>query len=103
MYVLEGNPDVWINGEIYRLDVGSAVAFEPGTGIAHTFLNNTKQNVRLLVVGERLTHNKCFYPLQPEGWEGMPEGLKWKDPPQHTLGTHDGLPDLLRNRLKGNL
>lgn len=51
VYVLEGTPDVWIDGTLLRLAPGDAVAFPGGTGICHTVLNNTE--VRLLVVGER--------------------------------------------------
>lgn len=49
VYVIEGAPDVWLDGELYRLGPGDAVGFPAGTGIAHTFLNNTEEDVRLLV------------------------------------------------------
>ena len=52
VYVIEGEPDVWIDGHLHRLRPGDAVGFPAGTGIAHSFLNNTEAEVRLLVVGE---------------------------------------------------
>ena len=40
--------------------------FSAGTGICHTFLNNTEQEVRLLVVGEaNKKYNRIYYPLNP--------------------------------------
>jgi uncharacterized cupin superfamily protein len=39
--VLEGTPDVWLDGVLHRLAPGDAVGFKAGTGLAHTFLNNS--------------------------------------------------------------
>src|SRR5262245_57537026 len=52
VYVLEGTPDVWLDGVVYRLKAGEAVGFPAGTGLAHTFINNGDADVHLLVVGE---------------------------------------------------
>lgn len=93
-YVIEGNPHVWIDGNIYELKVGDFVAFPSGTGIAHTFLNNTK-NVCLLLVGGEATKplNKVFYPLHPERNNQCREkGMLWEDHPKRSLGPHDGTP-----------
>src|SRR5262249_45621820 len=46
VYVIDGHPDVWIDGELHRLDPGDGVGFPSGTGIAHTFFNNTETNVK---------------------------------------------------------
>nr|MBA2404737.1 cupin domain-containing protein [Bdellovibrionales bacterium] len=35
-FVIEGNPDVWIDGTLHALKPGDFVAFPSGTGIAHT-------------------------------------------------------------------
>jgi uncharacterized cupin superfamily protein len=43
IYVIEGTPDVWIDGELFRLAPGDGVGFPSGTGIAHSFLNNTDE------------------------------------------------------------
>lgn len=95
VYVIEGTPDVWIDGELYRLATGDAVGFVPGTGICHTFLNNSLKDVRLLVVGEsKKQTNKCFYALHPErNVQAKTEDCLWEDPPRRQLGDHDGLPD----------
>ena len=52
IYVLEGYPEVWINGYLWKLEPGDSVGFPAGTGVCHTFINNTSEEVRLLVVGE---------------------------------------------------
>src|SRR5476651_139707 len=52
VYVIEGTPDVWLDGYLHRLAPGDGVGFAVGTGLAHTFINNTESDVRLLVVGE---------------------------------------------------
>ncbi len=92
-YVIEGEPDVWLDGKLYRLKPGDGVGFVPGTGIAHTFLNNTESDVRLLVVGETTrSDNKVFYPLDDKRNQDIGD-LLWKDAPKRDLGMHDGLPD----------
>jgi RimJ/RimL family protein N-acetyltransferase/uncharacterized cupin superfamily protein len=96
VFVLEGTPDVWIDGHLFRLAPGDAVGFPAATGIAHTFLNNTADDVRLLVCGEasRKEH-KVHYPLHPARNAAIGEG-HWQDVPPRALGAHDGLPDALR-------
>jgi uncharacterized cupin superfamily protein len=91
IYVIEGTPDVWIDGELLRLAPGDGVGFPAGTGIAHSFLNNTDEPVRLLVVGEaNKDENRIVYPVNPElralrtDW--------WDDAPARPLGPHDGRP-----------
>lgn len=92
VYVLEGHPQVWIDGEVYELSPGDAVGFPAGTGICHTFLNNTATEVRLLVVGEATRgDNQCYYPLHPER-RGQMGNFWWADAPQRPQGSHDGLP-----------
>lgn len=60
IYVLEGYPEVWINGYLWKLEPGDSVGFPAGTGICHTFLNNTEQEVRLLV-GARPTRSTTAF------------------------------------------
>lgn len=89
--VLEGTPDVWIDGETFRLTEGDVVGFPSGTGIAHTFINDTESDVRLVVVGERKPEGQVFYPLHPE--QNARIGARcWTDPPARPLGAHDGRP-----------
>lgn len=96
VYVIEGNPDAWINGDLHRLNSGDAVGFPSGTGISHTFINNTDSDVRLMVVGETSkSENKIYYPLNPSRREQC-QDIWWNDIPKHNHGPHDGLPDKLR-------
>ncbi len=95
-FVIEGHPDVWIDGHLHRLSPGDAVAFPAATGIAHTFINNSDQNARLIIVGEASKpENKVYYPLHPELKETRKDW--WNDAPKHPLGAHDGRPDRRRN------
>jgi uncharacterized cupin superfamily protein len=54
VYVLEGKPEAWIDGELHPLEPDDIVVFTPGTGIRHTITNPTDEPVRLLIVGERV-------------------------------------------------
>ncbi len=97
-YVIEGTPHVWIDGDLHQLHPGDFVAFPSGTGIAHSFLNNTVANCILLVGGEaNQAGNKIFYPLHPtRNEECRKKNLSWEDHPKRPLGPHDGLPDKQR-------
>ena len=96
VYVIEGNPDAWIDGHLHRLVPGDGVGFPAGTGICHTFINNTDQNVRLLVVGESSrADNRIYYPLNPEQRPLRKDW--WDNAPKHPLGPHDGRPDAKRS------
>ena len=89
VYVLEGNPDVWIDGTLHRLEPGDAVGFPAGTGICHTFLNNTDSEVRLMVVGEKAKpENRIHYPMNPVHEKTRKDA--WIDVPPRVLGGHDG-------------
>ncbi len=92
-YVIEGHPDVWIDGHLHALVPGDFVAFPSGTGIAHTFLNNTDKNVLLLVGGEaNKKENKIVYPLHhARNAELKNKESFWEDHPVHELGPHDGV------------
>ena len=93
VYVIEGTPDVWVDGHLKRLKPGDGVGFPAGTGIAHTFLNNSESDVRLLVVGEASRErSRIDYPLHPKRNAEIGE-RHWKDKPERELGPHSGLPD----------
>jgi uncharacterized cupin superfamily protein len=95
VHVIEGTPDVWLDGHLHRLRPGDSVGFVPGTGLAHTFINNTDGEVRLLVVGDTdRAENRIHYPLNPER-RPLREDW-WDDVPARERGPHDGLPDALR-------
>ncbi len=98
VYVLEGTPDLWQDGELHRLAPGDAVGWPAGTGIAHTIINNTDADVRLLIVGEpSRSRFKVHYPLHPKRNEAIGEHW-WSDAPKRPLGPHDGLPDAARTK-----
>ncbi|WP_075182620.1 cupin domain-containing protein [Pantoea sp. 1.19] len=91
VYVLEGTPDVWINGECYPLIPGDAVAFPAGTGICHTFINNGDAEARFLVVGEaNKPDNRIWYPLHPD--YAATRDDRWENPPPQMMGAHEGKP-----------
>ncbi|KVC55969.1 cupin domain-containing protein [Burkholderia stagnalis] len=88
-YVLEGTPDVWIDGNLHRLKPGDSVAFPAGTGICHTFLNNTRDEVRMIVIGETpKPENRIRYPMN-EAYEATRKD-RWVDWPERPIGPHDG-------------
>ncbi len=90
--MIEGHPDAWVDGHLYRLNPGDVVAFPPGTGIGHTFINNTQDDVRLLVVGDTdQPEDRGCYPLNPE--LHTIHSKWWEDAPRRPLGPHDGRPD----------
>ncbi len=92
VYVIEGRPDAWIDGALHRLAPGDSVAFPAGTGICHTFLNNTSDEVRLLVVGEKpKPDNLIRYPLNPAHEATRQD--RWLNAPYRTMGPHNGRVD----------
>jgi uncharacterized cupin superfamily protein len=100
VYIIDGQPDVWIDGYLYRLREGDGVGFPDRTGISHCFINNTEKPVHMITVGEASrARSKCFYPLHPKRNKEIGDGL-WKNPPKRTLGPHDGLPEARREMLK---
>lgn len=93
VYVLEGEVDAWVDGELHRMSAGDLAAFPAGTGICHTFLNNGDREATLLVGGESTkSDNRIFYPLHPHRREQMPWSHWWSDIPLRPQGSHDGMP-----------
>jgi uncharacterized cupin superfamily protein len=91
VFVIEGAPDAWIDGHLHRLEPGDAVGFPAGTGLCHTFLNNTDAEVRLLVAGETpKAENKVYYPCNPEQQAIRKDW--WHDVPHRPKGPHHGKP-----------
>jgi uncharacterized cupin superfamily protein len=99
VYVLEGAVDAWIDGEVFPMKAGDLAAFPAGTGICHVLLNNSQNDVVLLVGGEApKSDSRIYYPLHPERREDMPWSAWWDDVPERPRGPHDGLPDALRKK-----
>ncbi len=94
VYVLDGHPSAWIDGVLHPLGPGDAVAFPAGTGIAHSFVNETEMPAALLVIGEaRKPENRVAYPVNPEM---RSREDYWTDWPERPLGPHDGRPRNLK-------
>jgi len=95
IYVIAGTPDVWLDGHLHRLSAGDAVGFPAGTGLSHTFLNNTDAEVTLIVVGDRpRAENRILYPTRPDRIPLRDDW--WHDAPARDLGPHDGVTDARR-------
>ena len=92
VYVLDGTPDAWIDGALHPLEPGDSVALPAGTGVAHSFLNNSDADVRILIVGEhQVAGNQLYYPLNPERMDVFRRRNRaWDDAPRRELGPHDG-------------
>jgi uncharacterized cupin superfamily protein len=92
IFILEGTPLVWIDGNTYDLNPGDCVGLPPGTGHAHTLINNSDREVRAIVVGEgNVPTDKIFYPMHPKRNEEMKEKEAfWDGHPKNEMGPHDG-------------
>ncbi|WP_052610289.1 cupin domain-containing protein [Bacteriovorax sp. BSW11_IV] len=103
VYILKGEPDIWINGKIYGAKAGDFIFFPPGTNIAHSILNNTDENVEMMVLGEQGDHGDLiYYPLHPSRNEECKEqNFFWEQRPEVELGDHNGLPSKNVKREEG--
>jgi uncharacterized cupin superfamily protein len=90
VFVVEGHPDVWVDGVLHRLEPGHSVAFPAATGICHSVLNNTAEEVRLIVVGEKSRpENRVRYPMNADYERSI--DFRWTDAPIRPLGPHNGM------------
>jgi uncharacterized cupin superfamily protein len=98
IFILEGTPDMWINGEIYPLKNGDCIGLPPGTNHAHTLLNNSNSMVKAIVVGQaHVETDKIYYPMHPKRNEEMKKkGHLWEERPVVEMSLHDGVPNLVR-------
>jgi uncharacterized cupin superfamily protein len=96
VFVIEGTPDVWLDGHLRRLKPNDGVGFPSGTFMAHTIINNTKSDVRIIVVGEPSRFKaRVHYPLHLQRNTEIGD-RHWKDAPHRELGPHDGKPDKVK-------
>lgn len=94
-FVLEGTPDAWINGRLYRLKPGDFVGWPDNTGQAHTMLNNTAEPAILLTFGEASRQRaRVWYTHHPRHAKRLKERA-WLPAKPPRIGLHDGLPDEL--------
>lgn len=82
-YVIQGNPHVWLDGKLFPLKPGDGVGFKAGSGIGHTFMNQSQETVRLLVIGDRSrSDNRVYYAAHPERNEEIKaKGIYWEGHP----------------------
>jgi uncharacterized cupin superfamily protein len=93
VYVVEGEIDAWIDGELHRMKAGDFAAFPSGTGICHTFINDGEHDALLLSGGEAdKASDRIFYPRHLGRRGDMPWSRWWDDVPQRPQGPHDGRP-----------
>ena len=98
VYVIEGEVDAWIDGELHHMRAGDFAAFPAGTGICHCFINNSETEALLLAGGEAAKPtNRIVYPLNPSRRADLKATDWWHDAPLKLVGDHDGLPDQLRS------
>jgi uncharacterized cupin superfamily protein len=83
IFMLSGNASVFMNGELFDALPGQAVDFKAGSGIAHTILNNSSEDVFYLCVGECEPHEDLiYYPFHPSrNQEVKQKGGLWEDCP----------------------
>jgi uncharacterized cupin superfamily protein len=93
VFVVSGEVDAWIDGELFRMKAGDLAAFPSGTGVCHTFLNDGDQEAVILVGGEAdKEENRIVYPVNPSRKTDLPARRWWHDAPSRPLGPHDGKP-----------
>lgn len=99
-FVLEGAPDLWVDGHLYQLKEGDGICFPARTGIAHSILNNTRNEVRLFLMSEAMRYlSKFAHPVDAAAGENLQKmGKLWTDAPSRKLGPHDGQTDANRSR-----
>jgi uncharacterized cupin superfamily protein len=97
VYVIDGEVDAWVDGNLHRMVAGDLAAFPAGTGISHCFINNGERDVLLLVGGEApKPGSRIFYPLNPSRRADLKPADWWDDVTRHEQGPHDGVPDAKR-------
>jgi uncharacterized cupin superfamily protein len=93
VYVIEGEIDAWIDGQLHRMQAGDLAAFPAGTGICHTFINDGDRDALLLSGGEtEKAENRIYYPLHPGRRNDIPWSRWWGDIPARSQDAHDGKP-----------
>jgi uncharacterized cupin superfamily protein len=102
LFVLEGAPDLWLDGYLYRLSEGDGVSMAHGTGSARALMNNSGREVRFIFLSEGSRYgSKFFHPaaLDAKANEFLANiGKSWTDVPKKQLGPHDGLTDKRRGK-----
>lgn len=92
VYVISGEIDLWLNGNIKKMVKGDCIGFPAGTGVGHCFINNYNDDCEIFVSGDRTKpDNQYHFHLDPS-LEKECGDKWWKDMPKQELGKHNGLP-----------
>ncbi len=93
-FVLEGAPDLWADGHLFRLKEGEGVSLNARTGMAHSLINNSKRDARIFVMSEAFRRNgKAVHPKDEVGNDNLKKmNMFWPDAPARKLGPNSGRP-----------
>ena len=93
-FIVSGAPDLWLDGNLYRLKEGDGVLFRAGTGDAHSLLNNGDEDAHVFVISEAFRRNsRARHPNDEAADEGLKKmNMYWADAPKHKLGPNSGKP-----------
>jgi uncharacterized cupin superfamily protein len=99
-FVLEGEPDLWLDGHLHRLQAGDGICLNAGTGIAHSLINNAQGDARVLTFSLAMRRSeKVAQPTNPAAQEQLAKmGMHWADAPKRKLGPNSGKPGDLSGR-----
>ncbi|MAE58735.1 MAG: hypothetical protein CME69_07630 [Halobacteriovorax sp.] len=81
VFILKGNPIVRLNGENHRARPFYGIDFKAGSGVAHTLINDSTEDIYYLCVGEcEAKEDRIFYPNQRErNLEMREKGVLWEE------------------------
>lgn len=83
VYILKGNPTLYVSGEEKLCNEGDFIFFRPGTGLTHCLRNDTQHVCEILVVGEMETTNPDLirYEREDRNKECREKGIFWDKAP----------------------
>lgn len=65
--ILQGKAMLRYGEQTIEVKAGDAISFPRGERVAHQFYNHTDETVDILMLGENLSHEVCYYP-DSEKW-----------------------------------
>jgi len=99
-FVLDGEPDLFVDGNLHRLEEGDGITLNDRTGIITSFLNNTDKDVRLFFMSEgpRYATQSVHALERDHSYNAALKALgkHWHDAPKRPMGIHEGLTDAAR-------
>ncbi len=91
IYILSGHPTLWLDGFVKKMGPGEFAAFPSNTGLAHTLINDTDEEVTYICIGEtfEFPDEKITYPLNPlRQQECRRKGWYWDELKTSVSGPH---------------